>query len=276
MHTTRTIYAAHLANCKALGRPFTVLENSTLNQKFNIHADETPRTNEYPVIGYVGIGNKGSEYEVTTSNYILTKEIPKLPRFASLYNFIPFVVRRVDNDIPAEERGRYRLRVPVTISGVDYVAYYLRALTLDNVVPSVELRNVNGTAISTSSFSPTTGDLSPTPPDLSHVDVNDPSGDYLVSTAKVDLVLGAADIMNIIEGCAILYGDPRYAIINEIALCSGIDRVLQGTFGTVTSNYIDVVAAQVNAFIYQSHALSETTTEVRLRFDIGSSEPLLT
>lgn len=275
MHTTRTIYAAHLATCKALGRPFTVLDNSTLNQKFNLHNNETPRLNEYPVIGYVGIGNKGASYEVTTSNYVLTKAIPHKPRDASLYNFIPFVLRRVAQDLPAEERSKYRCRVPVTIGSVDYVAYYLRALTLENVIPSVELRNVTDTNIATSSFVPSLGDLSPNHPDISNIDINNPSGDYLISTAKVNLTLNATDIANIMDACAIMYGDPRYAVINEIALCSGIDRVLQGTFGTVTSNYVDVVAAQTNAFIYQYHALSETSTEVSLRFDIGSSEPLL-
>lgn len=276
MHTIRTIFAAHLATTKALGRPFTVLDNSTLNQKFNLHYSEIPRSNEYPIIGYVGIGNKGADYEVTTSNYVLTKPVPHLPRHSSLYNFIPFVLRRADQDIAAEERSKYRMRVPLIIGNLEYIAYYLRALTLNDVIPSVELRNVTDSNISTSTFTPTLSDLSPEHPDISHVDINNPSGDYLISTAKVNLVLTSADITNIMDACAIIFGDPRYAVINEIALCSGIDRVVQGTVGSTTTNYVDLVAAQVNAFIYQYHALSETTTEVSLRFDIGSSEPLLT
>lgn len=276
MHTVRTIYAAHLSTCRSLGRPFTVLDNSTLNQKFGLHVDETPRINEYPVIGYVGIGNKGVSYETTTSDFMLAKAIPHLPKDASLYNFIPYLIRRADSDISAEERSRYRLRVPMTIEGVPHVAYYLRALTLDQVTPAVELRNVTDTNIATSSFTPTLGDLSPTHPELSHVDINDPSGDYLISTAKVNLVLNANDVREIMDACALLYGDPNYAVISEIALCSGIDRVLQGTFGSTTGNYVDTVATQVNAFIHQFHKLGETTTSVSLRFDIGSSEPLLT
>ncbi len=53
----RTIMSAHLVTCKLLNRPFTVLENSTLNQKFNLNASEVPNVNEYPVLGYIGIGN---------------------------------------------------------------------------------------------------------------------------------------------------------------------------------------------------------------------------
>lgn len=275
MHTIRTIYAAHLSTCKALGRPFTLLPNSTLNQKYNLHKDETPRLNEYPIIGYVGIGNKGASYELTTSNYLLTKPIPHLPRDAALYGQIPFLVRNIANDIPAEERMKYRMRVPFSIAGVNYVGYYLRALSMEEVVPSVELRNVTGGNISTNPFLPLEDDLSPTHPDVSNIDINNPSGDYLVSVAKVNLVLNQTDIANIMDACNILFGDPRYAVINEIALCSGIDRTLQGTFGNVTSNYTDTIATQVNSFIYQYHSLTDTTTEVALRFDIGSSEPLL-
>lgn len=275
MQTVRTIYAAHLSTCKAMGRPFTILPNSTLNQKFNLFKDEVPVPNEYPVVGYVGIGNKGATYEVTSSNYVLTSPVPHLASHASLYNFIPFVVRPIDDDLSTEERLKYRMRVPVTIEGEPHVAYYLRALTLADVIPGVELRNVFEGNISTSSWTPALSALSPVHPDISNVNWNEANGDYLVSTAKVNLTLNREDITNILDACNLLYGDPRYAVINEIALCSGVDKVLQGTFGAVTSNYVETIATQVNAFIYQYHALTETTSEVVIRFDIGSSEPLL-
>lgn len=276
MHTIRTIAAAHLSTCRALGRPFTVLPNSTLNQKFNIHSSEEPRLNEYPIVGYVGIGNKGVDYELTTSNYLLTKPIPHLPRHTSLYNFIPFVLREKSNDLSSIEKGKYRLRVPITIGSTDYIAYYLKALSLNNIVPQIELRNVTNGNITTSIFEPDNSDLAPVHPDISNIDLNNPSGDYLVSTAKINLVLSREEIENIMEACDIIYGDPRYATINEIALCSGIDRTLQFTQLGVGINYTDIVAAQVNAFIYQYHALDESSNEITIRFDIGSSEPLLT
>lgn len=276
MHTTRTISAAHLSTCKALMRPFTVLENSTLNQKFNLHLDETPRLNEYPVIGYLAIGNKGVSYENTSSNFILTNTLPHLPSHAALYNHIPFAVRRVDDDFSAEERSKYRMRVPISLGGVNYVAYYLLALTINNVTPAVELRNVTDGVVTTTPFVHSVGDLSPTPPPLTNIDLNNPDGDYLSSTGKVDLTLNQADLTNIMDACAILYGDARYAVINEMATVSGIDRVVQGVFGNTTSNYLDVVCAQVNAFIYQDHSVTETTTGLNFRFDLGSSEQLLT
>lgn len=274
MQTVRTIYAAHLSTCKALGRPHTLHPNSTLNQKFNLFKDDVPAINQYPVVGYVAIGNKGATYEVTSSNYVLTSPVPHSPRHAALYNHIPFVVRPINDDLPPEERIKYRLRVPVSVDGEPHVAYYLRSLTLEDVIPTTELRNVSAGNITTDTFTPSVGDLNPPHPTISNIDLNDPSGDYLISSAKVNLILNNNDIVNIRDACEQLFGDPRYAVINEIALVSGVDKIQQGTFGSVTSNYMEAIATQVNAFIYQYHALTESTTEVQLRFDIGSSELL--
>jgi len=271
----RTIYSSLLSTAKLLNRPLTILPNSTLNQKFNLHVNELPAINEYPVLGYIGIGNKGASYEVTSDSYVLTNPVPHLPRDASLYNFIPFVVRPINDDLSATERMRYRLRVPVTVGTTTYVAYYLRTLNISDLIPSVELRNVNGETITTSAFTPTLSDLSPTPPVISNNNLNTPSGDYLASTARVTFTLNQSDVNNIMDACALLYGDPRYAVINEIALCTGVDKVLQGTFGATISNYTDTIATQVAAFIYQYHALTVNTTKVEIEFDIGGSEALL-
>lgn len=271
----RTIYSAHLQTAKSLKRPFTILPNSTLNQKFNLFPNEVPALNEYPILGYLGIGNKGATYDVTTSGYVLTTPQPHLPRHASLYNFIPFVVRDIANDLSSTERLKYRLRVPVTIGGNQYVAYYLRTLAIDDIIPSVELRNVNDGIITTNSFSPALSDLSPNPPDLSNVNLNNPNGDYLVSTAKVTFILNQQDINEILQACDILFGDARYAVINEIAMVHGVDKILQGTFGNAVSNYTEVVSAQVAAFLSQYHALTSNTTQVQIDLDIGSVEPLL-
>lgn len=274
-NVTRSIFAAHLSTCKLLNRPFTILPNSTLNQKFALFENEVPNLNEYPVLKYIAIGNKGASYDMTTSGYILTTPIPHLPRFSSLFNFIPFLVRPIDSDIDSTQRANYRLRVPMTIGGVQYVAYYLKALNISNIIPTVELRNVNNGVITSASFEPTLSDLSPVPPVIDNNNLNNPNGDYLVSTAKVTFTLSSSEIQEILDACNLIYGDPRYAVINEIALCTGVDKVLSGTFGNTTSAYTEVIATQVAAFISQYHALTTNTTQVQIELDIGSVESLL-
>lgn len=271
----RTIYASHLSNCMMLRRPFSVLPNSTLNQKFSLFKDELPAINEYPVLGYLGIGNKGATYESTDTGFILTNPVPHLPRDASLYNFIPFLVRDINDDISSTERLKYRLRVLIPIGNITYAAYYLRALTINDLIPSVELRNVDGETITTKSFTPLQSDLAPSHPAISNANLNTANGDYLVSTSKINFTLNRNDVQEIMDACAILFGDPRYAVINEICMVSGIDKILQGTFGGTTSNYTEVIAAQVATFISQYHALTSNTTKVELELDVGSVEPLL-
>lgn len=272
---TRTIYSAHLQTCRLLEKPFTVLPNSTLNQKFNLFADQEPATNEYPKLAYIGIGNKGTTYELVTGNYLLTTTIPHLARHGSPYNALPFLVRPVNDDISAQERMQYRLRVPMTIGGVQYVAYYLRVLDLSTVVPTVELRNVNDGIITNVPFTPDLSDLSPKHPVLSNPNLNNPNGDYLVSTAKINFVMNKYDIDNVMDACEVIYGDSRYAVINEICLVTGVDKIQTGVFGGVTSSYTDVIAAQIAAFISQNHILTASTSEIEIGLNVGSVEPLL-
>ena len=271
-----TIAAAHLQTCKLMKKPFTLLPNSTLNQKYGIYQDELPATNEYPGLAYIGIGNKGATYELAPGNFLLTTPVPHLPRHAALYNMIPFVVRPANDDLAASERLKYRLRVPMTTGGgQNVVAYYLKPLDLSNTTPAVELRNVNDGVVTTDPFQHALSDLSPTHPVISNVNLNNPNGDYLVSTAKTVFLLDQSDITNIMEACSILYGDPRYASINEVALVTGVDKVVQGVFNGVASNYTEVIAAQIAAFIAQNHILTASTKEVEIGLNIGSVEPLL-
>lgn len=274
---TRTIYSAHLSTCKLLNKPFTILPNSTLNQKYSLYQDEVPNSNEYPKLGYIGIGNKGSSYEVTSTGYVLTTPIPHSPRHASLYNQIPFLIRPIDDDISSTERAKYRLRVPISLNNNTYIAYYLRTLDLTSVTPVVQIRNVNNGVITTNTFTPTTGDLAPVAPNLNNINLNDPSGDYLVSTVLVNFTLSATDITNIREACQLLYGDQRYAVINEIALVTGVDKILSGIAGSNGSiNYTETIAAQVASFISsEMYILTENNQELSIQLDLGSVEPLL-
>lgn len=270
----RTIYAAHLQTCKLLEKPFTVLDNSTLNQKFNVCADEQPSLNEYPRLLGLTIGNKGATYDIGQGDYILTTPIQHLARHASLYNHIPFVVRHVSNDLTPAERLMYRLRVPLSIGGENYFAYYMRVLDLNTVVPSVELRNVSDAVITNAPFTPELADLSPAHPTLTNTAINNADGDYLVSTAKMVVTLNQLDITNIREACQLIYGDPRFAVINEIAICTGVDKVVGGQLGGTTINYTESVLTQVAAFLSQYHALTESTSEVKIGLNAGSVLPL--
>jgi len=271
----RTIYGSHLQSCELLKRPFTVLPNSTINEKFNVFPAEIPATNEYPSLTCIALGNKGVTYEVGTNNFILTNPVPHLPSHAGLYNYLPFIARLTTADLTPAERTNYRMRVLATVGGVNYVFYYLKVLPITNVVPTVVIRNVVNGVITATPFVPSVSDLAPAQVVLPTTTINNPNGDYLVSTSVINFSLNQNDVNEIINAATILYNDPRYAVISEIALCTGIDRTLSGTFGATTAPYIESVVTQIAAFIHQYHSLTSTTTGVQIEFDVGAVEPLL-
>lgn len=267
----RTIYGAYLQTCKLLEANFQVLPNSTLNQKFNIFPSEMPLANQYPRLRYIAIGNMGSTYDTLSNNQIVVNPIPHQPRHASLYNHIPFIVRPINNDLTATQRANYRLREIRTIGNDTYVIYWLKAIDLSSLQVQTELRNVQNSVVTTTPFTPSPQDLNnPQPPTQTSHNFNDPDGDYLVASARLTFSLNQNEVQEIIDAVNLLFGDPRLAIINEIALVTGIDRQL--TVSNTT--YTEVVCAQISAFISQFHALTVNTTQVNIELDVGSVEPL--
>lgn len=271
----RTIYGAHLQTCQYLKKPFTVLANSTLNQKFNVASAELPAANEYPTFKGIVIGNDGAKVEVLSGDKISITPKIHLPRHSALYNHIPFIVRKMSEDLSSSERLLYRLRQPFTKDGVEYVAYFMKVVNIDTTAPLVELLNVNNGAITSQIFSPTLSDLSPTPPTLNSVSLVQPNGDYLSSTGIVMLTLNSNDINEIITACGILYGNVKYATISEIGICHGVDRIVNGGFGSVTAPYTESIATQIAGFVYQFYSLNYGADEININLELGSKEPLL-
>jgi hydrogenase maturation factor HypF (carbamoyltransferase family) len=87
----------------------------------------------------------------------------------------------------------------------------------------------------------------------------------------VTLSLDADEVADYLEAAAIIYGDERYAIISEIGLVSGVDKIL--TSGGI--NYNEVVDAQITTHITDYHALRYSNNGLTLVLDVGAVEPLL-
>ncbi len=271
----RTALGAYLQTNQLLGLPVNILPNTTLNEKLSINASEALATGELPAVRYIAIGNGGHKMVVGANNLSKPEPILHTPQHESLYNQLPFVLRTPDNDLTADERANYRLRKIITVNSVTYVAYYLKLLDLSTTNPQLELRTVSNGITTTSIYNPSINDLNPTPPPLTPGQSLSTTGDYLSATAKVPFIMSSSDIAEFLEVANILYGDVNYAIISEIALCSGFDRSVPGDFNGSTVNYIDVIATQVTNFISAFFATAFSNNGIDVTFDIGSNEPLL-
>jgi len=274
---TRTIYGAYLQSCQFLNQPVVLAEKSTLNEKFNTHADVILGESEVPRVRYMAIGNGGHRAVVGADGITQIAAIPHLPRQAALYHHTPFILRTPDHDLTAAERQNYRLRVLETHNGVVYVAYYLKVLEMSETVPQMTYMSERAGSVTTVPFSPTVADLNPTPPPLSSTGVLTTTGDYLSVTAQVRFVMAEADMEELTNVATILYNDADAGmIISELGLCSGIDRGVPGNFNGTNVNYIDAVGVQITHFIQDFYTTQFNATGIDLLMDIGAVEPLLT
>jgi hypothetical protein len=271
----RTVYSASLQTAQYLKRPLTILEHTTLNEKFNIHANIAMAATDVPAVNYIAIGNGGHTATLGVGGIYKPEPIQHLPRHAALYNQLPFILRTLDNDLTATERSRYRLRRIEEHDGVSYVAYYLRVLDLSATIPQSEYRTVVDGVTYSTPFEPNVGDLNPTPPDLSNTGVNVTTGDYVAVTAKVPFKMDEADTLEYRNVCNIIYGDEAYAMVSEIAVCSGIDRGVPGDFNGVTVGYTDAIAVQVMTFISDFYSFYFGNKGIDMEIDVGAVESLL-
>jgi hypothetical protein len=251
-----------------------------LNEKLGIVKDSVMVKGEVPAVQYLAIGNKGHKFSIGAEGVAKTEELEHRPTDAALYNQIPFVLRPASADLTPVERAKYALRKEVIVSGNPYIAYYLKRIPASTSVPEMVYKSVytdpttNATNTVFEAFVPSSRNLNPVPPDLTNNAAITTTGDYVSSTAKVSLDLSPEEVQEILDACNILYGDPAYAIISEIAICSGVDRIYSLDFNGVVSNYAEANFVQICSFIFSMISLQHSVNGVKCILDIGSTEPL--
>ncbi len=274
-NNVRSIYGAYLQTCALLGFNVDIKPNSTLNQKFDLFPNEIFNTGETPTVKYLTIGNGGHTASMGVDGLPLINPVPHSPRHAALYNHLPFIIREVGEDLTPGERLLYRLRVPRTIDGVNYMCYYAKVLDMSMVEPKIELRNNTDGIITATDFTPSLADLNPVKPVIPVNGNITSTGNYLASTAKIEFVMNEAEITELLNACNIIYGSDNYAFISEIGLCSGVDRSLMGNFGGPPSAYTEAVGVQIMNFISTAIPAYALSTSITQTIDVGSTSPLL-
>lgn len=273
---TRTIYSSYLATVLNLGLTYEMIEKSTLNEKFGVQSGISPAPGVIPSIGYFGIGNGGHKLSVGANGYTKSEAVQHRARDAALYNHIPFILRELTDDIDVTERIKYGMRRKETYNSTQYIAYYLRRLDFTNVITTNEYITVNSGVETVTDFTPNTSDLNPTPPDLTSTGTNVVTGDYLKSSAKINLEFTETDIAELLNVFNIIYGDNSYAIISEICLVSGVDKVVQSfAANNAVINFNEVIAAQVATYVNTLYPLSYINTGFNIALDVGICESLL-
>ena len=273
--STRTIYGALLQTAQRFQQALPILPNSTLNQKFEVFQDLIPGVDEMPFTQYFAIGLKGVTIDIGVDGLYVTKYREYDPRWASLLSHVPFVMRRVSEDLTPAERVPYRMRHIEVHNGVTYAAYYLKKLVLDTTAVGAEYRTIVNDIVTSNAWEPTLANLNPTPLTPNPNQVIMTGDDYVSATKKLQLVFTPNDIQEIMDAVNIIYGNPDYANITEVALVSGVDRVVTGDFNGIPSGYTEAIYAQVNDFVKTSISCPNALKGQTIDVDAGSNEPLL-
>lgn len=271
----RTIYGSYIQTCALLGKPVVLAPNSTLNEKLGIQTGIAFAAGQIPNMRYAAIGNGGHKMVMGANGISRPEPIQHRSTDAALYSQIPFVLRLQDNDLTAVQRQKYAHRRTEVHDGITYVAYYLKRLDYLDVSTEMKYQSVADGVTTTTSFIPNNSNLNPTPPDLSNSGVNVTTGDYVSSVANIPFTLDVDEVNEVINVANIIYGDAGYAIISEIALCAGVDKVVAtvGVSGT-TFNFNEVIGAQVVSFVNSFFAMNFSNNGLAVTFGVGATEPL--
>lgn len=272
---TRTAYSAYIQTCLFLNTPPAYPTNSTLNEKLNVNAGQLPSQTDRNSLAAFVIGNKGHQGVAGTNGVWKTEPVQHRATDASLYGQLPFVLRPLNNDLSQTDRAKYCLRLEEVHDGVRYAAYYGRRIDKTNVVPQMLLKNVTNGVETTQPFVPNSSNLNPTPPQIASTGVNTTDGSYVMAVATLTLSITEADAQEFLNVSKVIYGDESYAIISELGLVTGVDKVVQvsSTAGNFQMN--ELIGAQIAAFAPAMTPVNFNPTGVDIVLNVGATEPLL-
>lgn len=281
--TTNTGWGNTIMKCCATRQPFTLPKYTTLNERYNILADESigPKNGKDFELKYFGVGIRGANCNGTDSMGVSRMKVNQhQPIDMNLFTAIPFICRPIDNDLDNVNRAKYRMRVVATgYDGNTYVFYYLKLINFDNYNPQVNkiTRDENGNELPVP-LVPSRDDLfNPQPVDFTSVGSVPVSNTYINSSAILGCTLYEGDLQEMANACRVLYNDASYAAINETMIAWGIDTVTDGSSGGgAVVRYNEVLSAVAAHFITERDARNAlNNTQLNMDYDHGASEPML-
>lgn len=272
----RTVYGALLETALYQKTPLVYMDNMTLNEKFDFLKGVSPNPNEYPAVRYFGIGVGGHTASIGANGRTKLEIYQHRSTDGACFEHVPLVMRELTDDLSVDERAKYAGRVIQQHNGVNYICYFVRRMSTAGLAPQLIYKTVSSNGdVTTTPWSPTTDNLNPRPLPFTQNGVNVVSGDYIVSTSVNTIRFTGAEITELENVGKILFGDPDYMIISEIALIAAVDRSIQvnGSGGS-SFMFSEIAGAFVTNFLGCSYPISSINEELAISIDIGVSESI--
>lgn len=271
---TRTIYGGKLQSAMFLGLPFEMDPFTTLNEYFDVEAGVEPSAGTYPRARYFCIGNGGHRNNVAADGFPYTDVIQHQVDDAALWNFVPFLLRELDDDLDSVARANYRIRKVITTSAGPRIAYYVKKLDLTDAEIIMLLNTVTDGVLTSVPFVPSSANLNPIPPEIPSTGVITTDGTYLSVSAILPLGFSAADVEAFIDGINLLYGDSNHAVISEFGIVTGVDKIVTVSTPDGSLSYNEIIAAQIASHMTAHYPVVFSNDGFDYRLEIGSTESL--
>ncbi len=272
----RTVFGALLETALYQKTPLVYLDNMTLNEKFDFLRNVFPNTNEYPAVRYFAIGVGGHTASIGANGRTKLEIFQHSPTDGACFEHVPFVMRELSDDLTVDERANYGGRVIQQYNDVNYICYFLKRMPVVGLAPSLIYKTVSGEGDAvTTPWVPSTDNLNPTPRPFAPNGVNVVTGDYIMASSVNTIRFTTAEITELENVGKIMFGDPDYMIISEVALVAGVDRATQIN-GSGGANFMfnEVAAAFCTNFLGCAYPMSSINEDLTISIDIGITEPL--
>lgn len=276
-NTVRTLWGAALQSSLFLKIPYNVLQFTTLNEKLDIQKRVLPATSETPTELLLVAGVGGHYYENNATGIPKTKYYRHEPSDAALYHQLPFVKRLLTNDLSQEQRLGYAGRKVVMEDGVEKVEYWAKRLNLANVVTKYwKITTVNGVE-DLVEYVPDSTNLNPLPK-MTPADSSITTSNIKLAVSNiVKIQFTPFDVVEWLSVCNQELGDSEFGIISEMALVSGVDKVIPApAAGGSNFNFKEVVAMQITSFLDARYDVVGSNLGFEKTLDLGDAELLMT
>lgn len=250
-NTTRTPAGAAVQLGAFFGMPYVKKANTSLNEKFNILKNDTPRLGVHPTARYIGIGNGGHNVEIDDGVAAITG-VNRISNASVLYNHMPFIMRRTGDDLTIAKRAKYRMRVIEMHGGLEWISYYIRVIDASDLTPKHTYENV-----------PT--DLFPQAP----VNVNSVVNPVSV---EVEILFSEEEVEEIKQAQLIIHNREGFATISEVGLFTGVDKTIEIAAG---EDMDEVICCEMHSSINVGKILDySTATATSTTLSVGSLDPM--
>lgn len=276
-NVTPTVYAAAIQTYNQLGLVPKFDPGATFNDYLGVFGGDTLTATDRYTTGYMSIGIGGHTNETGPDGFPLGGSNVHQPGDTRAFKPFPFIMRLITDGLNIEQRKKYRGRRIETHQGRQYECWYLRVIDKTPLqVNKWRQINSNGQT-STVLFTPNDENINPVPvtPTTSTGSTIQATGDFLYTSCVYNFVLDENDAAELRNCAEIIYNNERYAVISEVVIQAGADRLKTGPGpGQTTMNYTEAVCVQPMAFLVTESSMVVNNKGYTWTIDLGATEPL--